>query len=97
MYTVPAEAPRVSSVVIDGATIIQMLKPGDSKTFQQYTYEVFIPYISGQLQNASQLDLVWDSYVADSLKATAWAKRGKGVCQHVTDSAPIPRNWQDFL
>ena len=37
-FEVPAEAPRVSSVVIDGAAIVQMLKPGDSKTFQQYAY-----------------------------------------------------------
>ena len=45
----------------------------------------------------SRLDLVWDSYVVDSLKATARVKRGKGVCRHVVDSAPIPANWQNFL
>ena len=33
----------------------------------------------------------------DSLKATARAKRGKGVRQRVANSAPIPRNWQNFL
>ena len=43
------------------------------------------------------LDLVWDRYVIDSLKATARAKRGKGVCRRVVESAPIPKNWQDFL
>lgn len=58
---------------------------------------MFIPYISGQLQNVSRLDLVWDSYRGDSLKATARAKRGKGVRRRVIESAPIPGNWQNFL
>ena len=35
--------------------------------------------------------------VADSLKATTKAKRGKGIHQRVAESAPIPGNWQDFL
>ena len=74
-----------------------MLKPGGAETFKQYADQVFLPYILGQLQHASQLDLVWDSYKADSLKATARAKHGKGVRWHVTGSAPIPGNWQDFL
>ena len=91
------EAPRVSSVVIDGAAIIQMLKPGGAETFKQYADQVFFPYILGQLQHASQLDLVWDCYKAHSLKATARAKYGKGVRWHVAGSAPIPGNWQDFL
>ena len=70
----------VSSVVIDGTAIVQMLKPGGAETFKQYADQVFLPFILGQLQHASRLDLVWDSYKADSLKATARAKRGKGVC-----------------
>jgi len=69
-----------------------MLKPGAAETFRQYAQDVFLPYIFGQLQHASRLYLVWDSYKADSLKATARAKRGKGVRQHVADSAPIPGN-----
>ena len=69
----------VSSVVIDGAVIAQMLKLGGAESFKQYADQVFLPFILGQLQHASRLDLVWDSYKADSLKATARAKRGKGV------------------
>ncbi len=76
--------------VIDGAAVVQMLKPGTAKTFQEYANQVFIPYISGQLQYVSHLDLVWDSYRGDSLKATARAKRGKGVRRRVIESAPVP-------
>ena len=92
-----SEAPRVSSVVIDGAAIVQMLKPGGAETFKQYADQVFLPYILGQLQHASRLDLVWDSYKADSLKATARAECGKGVCWCVAGSVPITGNWQGFL
>ena len=45
----------------------------------------------------SRLDVVWDSYKVDSLKATARAKRSKGVHWRVVALAPIPGNWQDFL
>ena len=58
---------------------------------------MFIPYISGELRNVSRLDVVWDSYKVDSLKATARAKRDKGVHRRVLASALIPVNWQDFL
>lgn len=97
LSNVQSEAPSVTNIVLDGAAIIQMLKPGTAKTFLEYASQVFIPYILGQLQHASCLDLVWDSYVIDSLKATARAKRGKGVRRRGVESAPIPKNWQDFL
>ena len=64
---------------------------------QEYADEMFIPYISGELRNVSRLDVVWDSYKVDSLKATVRAKRGKGVHRRVVASAPIHVNWQDFL
>ena len=92
-----SEAPKVTNVVIDGAAVVQMLKPGSSETFEEYAHKIFIPYISGQLQHVSRLDLVWDSYVANTLKATAREKRGKGIRQRVVASARIPRNWNNFL
>ena len=74
-----------------------MLKPGTTKTFDDYAHHVFIPYVRTQLERVKRLDLVWDKYIDDSLKGTARAKRGKGVRRRVSGSAPIPRNWQDFL
>ena len=97
MCEAQTEAPEVTNVIIDGAAIVQMLKPGAAVTFEEYAYQVFIPYISRQFQNVSRLDLVWDKYIAGTLKATARAKRGKGIRQRVTASARIPKNWQNFL
>ncbi|MPC57057.1 hypothetical protein E2C01_051028 [Portunus trituberculatus] len=54
-----------------------MMKPGTSKTFQEYADTVFAPYISSELQKTDRFDLVWDVYLPDSLKATAREKREK--------------------
>ena len=38
------EAPDVTAVALDGAAIVQMLKPGSAKTFSEYAHSVFIPH-----------------------------------------------------
>ena len=92
-----SEAPTVTAVVLDGAVIVQMLKPGTAKTFEEYAQQVFTAYVVRQLQHVSRIDLVWDSYRADSLTASTREQRGKGVRRRVVDSAVIPGNWQSFL
>ncbi|KAG1676904.1 hypothetical protein GQR58_014091 [Nymphon striatum] len=94
-----SEAPTTTttSIVIDGAAIVQMLKPAACKNFREYAQKIFIPYMSTRFQYSSHLDLVWDTYRADSLKASARAKRGKGVRRCVVAEGAIPRNWQNFL
>ena len=94
---IQSEAPVASSVVLDGGVLVQILKPASVKNFIEYASQIFIPYILSQFQNASRVDLVWDSYLEDSLKGTTRAKRGKGVRRRVVAEALIPRNWNDFL
>ena len=84
-------------IVFDGAAIVQMLKPAASKTFEDYAQQIFIPYMSMKLQTVSRLDLVWDTYRADSLKGSTRAKRGQGVRRRVVAAAAIPGNWQNLL
>ncbi|KAL8599495.1 hypothetical protein ACOMHN_065946 [Nucella lapillus] len=91
------ETPVTTCIVLDGAAIIQMLKPAASKTFEEYVQQIVIPYMSTKLQTVSRLDLVWDTYLADSLKGSTCAKRGQGVQRHVVAAAVIPGNWQNFL
>ena len=92
------EAPMATTgVIVDGAAIVQMLKPAAAKNFAEYVSEIFIPYITSQMRNASRLDIVWDRYIEDSLKGTARAKGGKGVRRRVVAEGVIPGNWQDFL
>ena len=47
--------------------------------------------MSNQLATTQRVDIVWDVYIADSLKNTTGQKRGKGIQRRV---AP---NWIDFL
>ena len=44
--------------ILDGAFIVQMFSPKLSKTFQDYTDGVFIPYIVQHLNNVHRLDIV---------------------------------------
>lgn len=78
-------------VIIDGAAIVQVLHPKNSRSFSEYALDVFIPYITLQFCNASHLDLVWDRYVEDSLKGTARAKYEKGVCWRLVAEGVIPK------
>ena len=75
----PSERPKVTALLLDGAMIVQMLPTGTSKTFQDYIDSVFLPYISKQLKHVDRLDIVWDVYIQDSLKAATRDKRGKGL------------------
>ncbi|KAK3850641.1 hypothetical protein Pcinc_042667 [Petrolisthes cinctipes] len=92
-----SDAPAFTSVVLDGAVILQMLKPGTAKTFEEYAHQVFIPYVEGQLRRASRLDLIWDSHKDGSLKTVTREKRGKGVRRRALSTAALPGNWHSFL
>ena len=63
--------PVITSVIIDGAVVVQMLKPEAVKNFDEYASQIFIPYILSQFENASRVDLIWDRYLEDTLKSTA--------------------------
>jgi len=70
--------PTVDAIILDGAAIVNMLKPETAHTFSEYAYKVFLPYIRAQLQNVQRLDVVWDEYVHGSLKTYTHSRRGNG-------------------
>ena len=53
--------------------------------------------MSTKLRTVLRLDLVWDTYLADSLKGSTRAKREQGLKRRVLAIAAIPANWQNFL
>ena len=105
MLTVPQsqmprnlEMPRnLDVIIIDGVAVVNMIKPGTERTFSEYAADSFIPYIRAQLSHITRLDIVWDEYLKNSLKATTRGKRGIGVRQCVAADNKLPRNWQEFL
>jgi len=84
-------------MILDGAFVNQMLSPRTLNTFQDYSNSVFLPYIFGQLQSVRRLDIVWDVYLANSLKAGTKSKQGQGHRSKVLPLAPLPSTWKSFL
>ena len=76
---------------------MNMLRPGVAKTFSDYAKQVFSPYIKSQLHHVNRVDVVWDEYFPESLKAETRRKRGKGVRKRVEPSSAIPGKWEEFL
>ena len=61
--------PPVDAKCLDGAAVVRMLSPGSAKTFQDYASKVFIPHVLAYLKTADRIDIVWDVYRSESLKA----------------------------
>ena len=89
--------PRVSTLIVDGPVLVQMLKPGLTRTFLQYHKEVFMPYLLTQLATIQRIDIIWDEYIDNSLKKSTRSKRGNGPRRRVLANTPLPTNWQAFL
>ena len=89
--------PPVEVKILDGAAIVNMLAPGNANTLSEYASQIFLPYITSQLEHTSRVDIVWDEYLPDSLKADTRNKRSKGIRRRVEPSSSIPGNCQAFL
>ena len=74
-----------------------MLKPGASKTFQEYCETVFLPHVTNQLKNVERVDVIWDRFFPGRFKDSARSKRGKGIRRRVRLDTRIPGNWTAFL
>ncbi|XP_014671080.1 PREDICTED: uncharacterized protein LOC106811872 [Priapulus caudatus] len=97
----PPTTPNVDVKIVDGAALVHLLEPKHAativKTFKDYAEYVFIPYLLRQLQASTRLDVVWDSYTTDSLKANTRTCRGTGDPLRVLKQTRIPQNWKSFL
>ena len=93
--------PKVDVKIIDGSALVHILHPKKSqcsvKTFKDYANHVFLPYIQRTLHDVVRLDVVWDVYINDSLKAQTREKRGHGSRIKLESDTIIPSNWNMFL
>ena len=79
------ESPDVDAIILDGAAIVNMLKPRFCKTFEDYSTQIFLPHINNYFKVCSRVDVVKVKYRQDSLKTTARGTRGKNFedeCSH---------------
>ena len=86
----------VNVIIINGAAVVNMVKPGTERTFSDYAAACFIPYITAQLCHVNRMDIVWGEYQDNSLKATTRLKRGSGVRQRVA-ADKLSRKWKESL
>ena len=94
---IPTSDPVADALVIDGAAMVNSKQPRESKTFDDYAHDVILPYISSCLSRYQRVDIVFDVYVQDSLKACTREKRGSGVRRKVVGSSKTPKVWSSFL
>ena len=74
-----------------------MKRPGSSVTFDDYASKVFLPYVLSWFEKHERVDVVWDVYQKDSLKAETRRERGAGIRRRVTATTKIPGNWASFF
>ena len=67
------------AMVYDGAALVHLLSTKQVATFEECASSVFLPHIKRQLEMCTRVDVVWDRYLSDSIKAATREKRGKGV------------------
>ena len=96
-YLAAGHSPEADVMILDGAFVAQILSPRTLDTFQEYSNSVFLPYLFGQLQSVRRLYIVWDVYLADSLKAGTKSKQGQDQRRKVLPLAPLPSTWKSFL
>ena len=91
--------PSVEVVVLHGPAIVHMLKPAVARTLREYAQDMFLPYVEHKLDKTQRVDVMWDDYRPDSLKAQTRDMRGKGIRRRVEPNRPnaVPKNWAEFL
>ena len=55
----------VDAKVLDGAAIVHIVS---LSTFEVYSQEMILPYITSQHETVSRVDIVWGRYLTNSLK-----------------------------
>ena len=74
-----------------------MIKPRTPVSFDGYIAQV-MAYVRKQFRcEVQRVDMMFDAYWKDSLKAATRRKRGKYIRRHVEGSKQVPSNWQEFL
>ncbi|KAE8739201.1 hypothetical protein FOCC_FOCC015307 [Frankliniella occidentalis] len=97
----PEDAPtQVNAVIIDGGCLVHAVKPRqDLKTFTQYVKQLQSVITSmASTFKVSRVDIAWDRYFKDSLKAATRTERGCGVRRvELPQKDKLPLDWADYL
>ena len=91
------KAHEAHMVILDSAAVVNMIQPRTPVSFDWYVTQVN-EYERKQFRgDVLRVDMVFDEYWKDSLKAATRSKRGKGFRRHVEGNKQVPSNWQDSM
>ena len=95
----PSDFDEADAKLIDGAHMVHFRPDASIKSFHDYADRKVLPYIETQLANTKIVDVIWDRYLPDSLKATTRQRRGTGIRQRMRHDRNLtfPRNWNSYL
>ena len=83
--------------VLDGAAIVHFLPTTNATTFEDYHDATFIPHMNQNLHTCKRVDVVWHTYISNSIKESTRKKQGKGIRRKVESRNKLPSNWSNFL
>ena len=86
------EEPNTDTVIIDGAALVNAKPPGAAKTFDDYASEVIVPHIKTYADRYFRVDVVFDVYLENSLKAETRQKRGSEARRKVVGNSRPPKS-----
>ena len=98
VHDIHSEPPdTIHTRLLDKAAVVHLLPTVIVATFDEYTDKIFLPHISKQLECCTQVDIVWDIYIPNSIKESTREKRGKGIRRKAEGKNKLPGKWADFL
>ena len=65
----------------DGAAVVHFLPTVGIAKYDEYAACIFLLHMTKLLNNASHVDIMWDTYIPTTIKAATRKKRGKGARQ----------------
>ena len=57
----------IDAKALDGAAIVHNVQARSLSTFEEYSQEMILPYITPRLETVNRVDIVWDKYLTNSL------------------------------
>ena len=83
--------------ILDGAAMFIMIKPQTPVSFAGHITPA-MEYVHKQFRgDVQRVDMMFDAYLEDILKAATRRGIGKGIRRVVEGNKQVPSNWQEFL
>ena len=87
----------IDALIIEGAVLVNIVRPNGQRSFKEYVEQRILPVLEKALSSKKRVDIVWDIYKQSSLKSQTRQARGEGVTHRLSDNAPMPKNWSNYL